>query len=81
MERALGIIEAPKENPMNLHLETQKPFTASDPGKPLVVGNTGAPGGSCIFCLVTPEKHYPKCPSTLFKETTDRSHHDFPHDG
>lgn len=66
---------------MNLHLETPKPFTASDPGKPLMVSNTEAPGGSRGFCLVNLEKHYPKCPSTLSRETTDKSHHDFPHDG
>lgn len=57
---------------MNLHLETQKVFTGSDAGKPLMVSNTEAPGGSCVFCLVTLEKHSPKCPSTLFKETTDK---------
>lgn len=57
---------------MNLHLETQKLFIGSDAGKPLMVSNAEAPGGSCVFCLVTLEKHSPKCPSTLFKETTDK---------
>lgn len=68
MERALDTGGAPKENPLNLHLETQKAFTASNPGKPLMVSNTKAPGGSCVFCLVTLEKHSPKCPSILLQK-------------
>lgn len=68
MERALDIGGAPKENPLNLHLETQKAFTASNPGKPLMVSNTEAPRGICVFCLVTLEKHSPKCPSILLQK-------------
>lgn len=36
-----------------------------------MVSSTEAPGGRCVLCLVTLEKHSPKCPSTLLKETTD----------
>lgn len=68
VERALDIGGAPKENPLKLHLGTQKAFTASNPGKPLMVSNTEAPGGSCVFCLVTLQRHSPKCPSILFKK-------------
>lgn len=72
MERALDVGGALQENSLNFHLETKKSFTGSGPGKPLMVSNTEALGGSCVFCLVTLEKHSPKWPSTLFKETTDK---------
>ena len=65
-ERALDCGGALKENPVNRHLETQKAFTANYPGKPLMGGNTEAPGGGLCFLFVDSEEAFPKVPQHTF---------------
>lgn len=72
---------------MNLHLEMQKAFTASYPGKPLMGSNTEAPRGGLRFLFVDSEA-FPKVPQHIFfrKPQTNNDPHQelpyvFPHDG
>lgn len=66
LERALDGRVALKENPVNLHLETQKAFMANYPGKPLMGSNTEAPGGGLCFPFVDSEAIFPKVPQHTF---------------